>query len=106
MNLTRTSEAPARAVARSGRRLALVSCVLVVASIAYALAAMLLPHRPTPSACAGTFIAGAVPGLLVTLLLWLARPGTVDRKLRRLLVGVTMSGAAAVALLPLLLPRF
>ena len=51
-------------------------------------------------------IAGAIPGLVVTMLFWMARPGAFDRHLRRTLIGVTVSGAASVALLPLLIPSF
>ncbi len=48
------------------------------------------------------FIAGALPGLLLTLVLWVARPGVFDRRLRRRLIGITLVGSVVVATIPLM----
>lgn len=73
--------------------------MLLLASAGYVLvAAASAPHRPASEAAA-VFIAGAVPGLLVTLLLWLARPHAMSRPLRRAAVGVTLAGSALAAAL-------
>jgi TRAP-type C4-dicarboxylate transport system permease large subunit len=52
------------------------------------------------------FIAGALPGLLLTLVLWVARPGVFDRRLRRRLIGVSLAGSAVVATIPLMTAGF
>jgi hypothetical protein len=42
----------------------------------------------------------------LTLVLWVARPGVFDRRLRRRLIGVSLSGSALVAAVPLMIPGF
>lgn len=81
-----------------------VTAFLFMAALAYAAAAALaLPHGPSWAEAASVFSAGAVPGLTVTLLLWLARPHLYPRTIRKRLVCISLAGAAAIALTPLLL---
>jgi hypothetical protein len=77
--------------------------VLVGVWILYAgtLAVLLSPPLKRLDACS-LFLAGAVPGLLVTLLFWFLRPEKFDRRRCRTLIGISLSGAAAAALSPLL----
>ena len=76
---------------------------LLAASIFYAGATTALqPHALPATEIADVFIAGACPGLLVTIVLWVARPGLFDRRLRRRLIGVSMAGSAVVATIPLM----
>ena len=92
---------------RSDRRMLHLARGLLAASVVYALAATaILPHRLSVSDAASVFVAAVVPGLLVTLLLWMARPMVFDRHLRRVLVGLSVCGAASVAFLPLLVRIF
>jgi hypothetical protein len=80
---------------------------LMTASILYAAAATaLLPHKLPATDIVDVFIAGALPGLLMTLVLWVARPGVFDRRLRRRLIGVSMAGSAVVATIPLMTAGF
>ena len=46
------------------------------------------------------FMGGAIPGVLVTLLLGLARPDVFSRPVRQAMVFVSLLGAAIVATLP------
>lgn len=86
------------------RRREVIAVALLAASVLYAaIAAALLPHRLAVGDAAEVFLAGAAPGLLVTLLLCLSRPETIDRPLRHALIGISLSGAASVAILPLVL---
>ncbi len=104
MNSIAASDTATLRACLSSRRVRLAGGLLA-ASVAYALAATaLLPHRLALTDAADVFIAGAVPGLLVTLLLWMARPRTFDRRPRRILAGLSVSAAAAVALLSLIVP--
>ncbi len=85
----------------SRRRRRVVSHALLAASFPYALTATAaLPHRLSLTDAATVFSAGATPGLLVVLLLWMARPQTFDRPLRQAMVVVTLAGAALVAAAP------
>ncbi len=80
---------------------------LLVASIFYAGATTgLLPHKLLATEIVDVFIAGALPGLLMTLVLWVARPGVFDRRLRRRLIGVSLAGSAVVATIPLMTAGF
>jgi hypothetical protein len=80
---------------------------LLVASIVYAGATTeLLPHKLLATEIVDVFIAGAFPGLLVTVVLWVARPGVFDRRLRRRLIGVSLAGSAVVATIPLITAGF
>jgi hypothetical protein len=80
---------------------------LLVASIVYAGATTaLLPHKLLATEVVDVFIAGAFPGLLVTVVLWVARPGVFDRRLRRRLIGVSLAGSAVVATIPLITAGF
>ncbi len=80
---------------------------LLAASVLYAAAATtLLPHKLPATDIIDVFIAGALPGLLMTLVLWVARPGVLDRRLRRRLIGVSLSGSALVATVPLMVAGF
>jgi hypothetical protein len=56
--------------------------------------------RPTFEDFVGMFCAGAVPGLLLNLLLWSARPHRLPRPARLLLVAATLLCAALAAALP------
>ena len=42
----------------------------------------------------------------MTLVLWVARPGVFDRRLRRRLIGVSLAGSAVVATIPLMTAGF
>jgi hypothetical protein len=80
---------------------------LLAASFFYVAAATtLLPHKLPATDIIDVFIAGALPGLLMTLVLWLARPGVLDGRLRRRLIGVSLSGSALVATVPLMVAGF
>jgi hypothetical protein len=80
---------------------------LLAASVLYAAAATtLLPHKLPATDIIDVFIAGALPGLFMTLVLWAARPGVVDRRLRRRLIGITLVGSAVVATIPLITAGF
>lgn len=105
MNSIAASDTAAPRAGLSSRRTRLAAGGLLAASVAYALAATpLLPHRLALADAADVFIAGAVPGLRVTLLLWMARPRTFGRPLWHILVGLSVFGAASVALLSLIVP--
>jgi hypothetical protein len=110
MTITRTSGSPAPTLGDTSvsgqRRVALIPMILVVASLVYALAGVNFVSHLAPSAeCMTVFIAGAAPGLLVILTLWIARPVNFGRSLRLALVAAVLSGAAFVSLLPLLAER-
>ena len=80
---------------------------LLAASFFYAAAATaLLPHKLPATDIVDVFIAGALPGLLMTLVLWVARPGVFDRRLRRRLIGISLVGSAVVATIPLMTAGF
>jgi hypothetical protein len=80
---------------------------LLTASMFYAAAATALPSHTLPAPeIVDVFFAGAVPGLLVILVLWAARPGLFDRRLRRRLIGVSLAGSAVVATIPLITAGF
>jgi hypothetical protein len=80
---------------------------LLAASVLYAAAATtLLPHKLPATDIIDVFIAGALPGLLMILVLWAARPGVVDRRLRRRLIGISLVGSAVVATIPLMTAGF
>ncbi len=84
-----------------------VAGCLLAASIFYAGATTALqPHALPATEIADVFIAGACPGLLVTIVLWVARPGVFDRRLRRRLIGVSLVGSAVVATIPLMTAGF
>ncbi|MBN8908030.1 MAG: hypothetical protein J0H14_07040 [Alphaproteobacteria bacterium] len=77
------------------------ACVLLAVSIVYAVAGSLtVPQQPVPIDAAYVFFAGAIPGLLIMLLLLLGRPRSCDRQLRCSMVGLTVFGAAMIAALP------
>jgi hypothetical protein len=89
------------------RRMRTAAGILLALSFAYALAAtMTLPHRLALVDAIGVFLAGAIPGLLVTLLLWMARPGVFGSALRRRVIGASLTGAMGVAALSLIAPHF
>ena len=80
---------------------------LLAASFFYVAAATtLLPHKLPATDIIDVFIAGALPGLLMTLVLWVARPGVFDRRLRRRLIGLSLAGSAVVATIPLMTAGF
>ena len=63
-----------------------------------------LPRIPDASAAIDVFLAAVVPGLMVVMLLWAARPAAYPQRRRLTLVAVTLIGAAAAASLPILFP--
>jgi hypothetical protein len=84
-----------------------VATWLLAASFFYAGAATALsPHKVPGTEIVDVFIAGALPGLLMTLVLWVARPGLFDRRLRRRLIGISLAGSAVVATIPLMTAGF
>ena len=104
--MTKASSLPARSSpdACSSRRTRLAAMSLASASILYAAAAAAwLPHTLALGDAIDVFTAGALPGLLVTVLLWSIRPGAFERRHRLLCVGISLSAPAAVALAPLAL---
>lgn len=77
---------------------------LLLASLLFAgAAATSLPSPPIFEDAAGVFCAGSVPGLLVILLLWFARPDLFPRRVRQSLVAVTLFGPGLVAVMPFVL---
>ena len=87
-----------------GRPARIVAAGLLVTSVFYAgVAATWLPRAIPPTEGLDVFIAGALPGLLLVLLLWISHPDLLDRRLRRRLIALTLCGAAIVASLPLLI---
>jgi len=85
---------PARTVA---------GCLLVAAILYAGIAATWRPQELQPNEVFGVFVAGAIAGLLLVLILWIARPHLFDRRLRRRLVAVSLCAAAMVASPPLLI---
>jgi hypothetical protein len=82
----------------------LIAPGLLLASAAYLTATTtFLPRIPDASAVIDVFLAAALPGLMVIMLLWAARPGAYGQRRRRTLVAVTLLGAAAGSILPMLL---
>jgi hypothetical protein len=76
---------------------------LLAASFFYVAAATaLLPQKVPATDIIDVFIAGALPGTLLTLVLWVARPGLFDRRVRRRLIGVSLAGSAVVATIPVM----
>ena len=99
-----SSEASGPSSETSGRRARASALTLLVLSVAYALAASAsLPHRLALGDAIGVFLAGAVPGLVLTLMLWMAQPGLFVQALRRRMIAVSLSGALCVAMLSLVL---
>jgi hypothetical protein len=81
-----------------------VAACLLMAAIVYAgIAATWRPQELQPTEVFDVFIAGALSGLLLVLILWKARPHLFDRCLRRRLVVFSLCAAAMVASLPLLI---
>jgi len=77
---------------------------LLATSIFYAAAATtFLPPKLPASEIVEMLVAGTLPTLLVTLVLWVACPWCFDRRLRRQLIGVSLSGAAVVAIVLLMI---
>ena len=87
-----------------GRPARIVAAGLLATSVFYAgIAATRLTGAIPPTEGLDVFIAGALPGLLLVLLLWISRPDLLDRRLRRRLIAISLGGAAIVASLPLLI---
>jgi hypothetical protein len=77
---------------------------VLLASVAYLTATTtFLPRIPDASAAIDVFLTAALPGLMVIMLLWAARPSVYGQRRRRTLVAVTLLGAAAASILPMLL---
>ncbi len=92
------------AAAPASRSVHLIAPGLVTVSVAYiAAASVTLPRIPDKSAAIDVFLAAFVPGMMVVMLLWAARPAAYPRRLRCALVAVTLAGAAAASILPMLL---
>ena len=98
-------EAQLRPVVTPEQRMRTAAGLLLALSLTYALAATAtLPHRLSLADACSVFLAGAIPGLLVTSLLWMAHPGLFGPVLRRRVIGVSLSAAMGVALLTLIAP--
>jgi hypothetical protein len=83
----------------------LIAPGLLSASVAYTVATTaFLPRIPELSAVIDVFLAAVLPGLMVIMLLWAARPAAYPQRRRRVLVAVTLLGAAAASILPMLFP--
>jgi hypothetical protein len=81
----------------------LIAPALLSASVLYFLATTAsLPRVADASAAIDVFVAACVPGLLVVMLLWAARPAAFPPPRRRALVAVTLLGAATASILPML----
>jgi hypothetical protein len=98
-------EVPPHSAVVPEQRMRAAAGLLLALSLAYALTATAtLPHRLSLADAISVFLAGAIPGLLVTVLLWMAHPGLFGPALRRRVLGVSLSGAMGVALLTLVAP--
>jgi hypothetical protein len=81
----------------------LIAPGLLSASVIYiAATTALLARIPNASAAIDVFLAALVPGLLVIMLLWAARPAAFPQPRRRALVAVVLLAAAAASTLPML----
>jgi hypothetical protein len=76
---------------------------LLSASVLYvATTTLCLPRIPDASAAIDVFLAAILPGLLVIMLLWAARPAAYPQRRRRALIAVVLVAAAAASTLPML----
>jgi hypothetical protein len=81
----------------------LIAPGLLAASVLYSLATTaFLPPVTDASAAIDVFLAAALPGLIVVMLLWAARPAAFPKRRRRGLVAAALLASAAAAALPLL----
>ncbi len=81
--------------------------LLLALSIGYAMApTATLPHRLALAEAVSVCLAGAIRGLLVTSLRWMARPSVFGPALRRRAIGVSPAGAMGVAALSFIAPHF
>jgi hypothetical protein len=88
--------APSRGIVR------LIVPGLLAASVLYVAATtILLPRIPNARAVIDVFLAAALPGLVVIMLLWAARPAAFPKRRRRALVTLIVLAAAA-AIVPML----
>jgi hypothetical protein len=95
------SIAPAAATPAGFGRL--IAPGLVSASVLYFFAiSTFLPPVTGASAAIDVFLAAALPGLMVTMLLWAVRPAAFPRQRRRGLVAAALLASAAAAALPML----
>jgi hypothetical protein len=91
------------AAAPSSGIVRLIAPGLLSASAVYVAATtMLLPRIQSASAAIDVFVAAVLPGLVVIMLLWAARPAAFPQRRRRALVTLILLGAAAAAILPML----
>jgi hypothetical protein len=80
----------------------LIAPGLLSASMLYVAATtILLPRIPDASAAIDVFFAAFLPGLMVIMLLWAARPAAFPPPRRRALVAVALLAAAAASTLPM-----
>ena len=76
---------------------------LLAASVLYVVATnLLLPRIPNASAAIDVFLAAVLPGLVVIMLLWAARPAAFPQRRRRAFVTLIVLAAAAAAIIPML----
>jgi hypothetical protein len=93
----------APAAPSSSGLLRLIAPGLLSASVLYVAATTLcLPRIPDASAAIDVFLAAVLPGLLVIMLLWAARPAAFPLPRLRALVAVALLAAAAASTLPML----
>ena len=91
------------AAAPSSGLVRLIASGLLAASVLYVAAAtILLPRIPSASAAIDVFLAAVLPGLVVIMLLWAARPAAFPQWRRRAFVTLIVLAAAAAAILPML----
>ena len=89
--------APSRGIVR------FIAPGLLSASAVYAVASiMLLPGIQNANAALDVFLAAVLPGLMVIMLLWAARPAAFPQRRRRALVTVTLLAGAAASTVPML----
>ena len=96
VSLSPTTASPSRIVHVIAPGLLCMSAAYIVAiSVA-------LPRIPDTSAAIDVFLAAVLPGMMVVMLLWAARPAAYPRRRHRALVAVTLLGGAAASILPML----
>lgn len=76
------------------------AALVVLAALVYAVVAAAPGHSGVGSGALDVFLAGAVPGVLATLILWMSRPARFGRGLRSRMIAISLVAPAVVAYLP------
>ena len=99
------SEVSLTSSVRVGLQTWLAAVTLFMASFVYALVATTSSYQSNPGDGVDVFLAGALPGLVVILVLWLMSPMRFPRMLRAQMVGAVLAAPTIVALLALSLGK-